>query len=86
MSISTAGERQHQTSVPKLRRTTFRTCRLLDFASEKELRAQIGHVRSDWPVVVLKELIDNALDACEEAGTPPEIAVVLNSPLTMWLL
>ena len=24
--------------------------------------------RSEWPLVILKELIDNALDACEEAG------------------
>jgi hypothetical protein len=27
--------------------------------------------------VLLKELIDNALDACETAGTPPEISVIL---------
>ena len=50
-----------------LNRTTFRTSRLLDFASEKELIAQTGHQRT-WPLVILKELVDNALDACEEAG------------------
>jgi hypothetical protein len=35
-----------------LERTTFRTSRLLDFASEKELVAQIGHAREAWPIVV----------------------------------
>jgi hypothetical protein len=52
-----------------LARTAFRTSRLLDFCSEKELIAQIGHEPNDWPAVVIKELIDNALDAAEESGT-----------------
>ena len=56
-------------------RTTFQTSRLLDFCSRKELIAQTGHQPEDWPLVVLKELVDNALDACEEAGIAPEIAV-----------
>jgi hypothetical protein len=55
-----------------LQRTTFRTSRLLDFFSEKELVAQTGHYVSDWPLVVVKELIDNALDACEETGVAPK--------------
>ena len=33
---------------------------MLDFASEKELIAQIGHSRDAWPVVIAKELLDNA--------------------------
>jgi DNA topoisomerase VI subunit B len=32
----------------------------------------------DWPLVVLKELLDNSLDACEEAGVPPEIEVMVD--------
>ena len=56
----------------KLHRTAFRTSRLLDFCSRKELIAQTGHQPDDWPLVVLKELIDNALDACEEGGTAPD--------------
>jgi DNA topoisomerase VI subunit B len=32
-------------------------------------------VREHWPLVVLKEGVDNALDAAEEAGVPPEIAI-----------
>lgn len=64
-----------QASSARLHRTTLRTSRLLDFCSAKELTAQTGHPPEDWPLVVLKELVDNALDACEEAGTAPEIAV-----------
>jgi DNA topoisomerase VI subunit B len=59
-------------------RTTFTTSRLLDFFSEKELTAQTGHAKSQWPIVVLKELVDNALDACEEANVPPEIEIVVD--------
>src|SRR5262249_44636399 len=51
-----------------LRRETFRTSRLLDFCSHKELIAQTGHRPDAWPLVLLKELVDNALDACEDAG------------------
>ncbi len=60
-----------------LKRETFVTSRLLDFFSEKELVAQIGHSKADWPLVAIKELIDNALDACEEAGVAPEITVTV---------
>jgi hypothetical protein len=60
-----------------IKRETFATSRLLDFFSEKELVAQIGHSKADWPLVAIKELLDNALDACEETGVPPEIAISL---------
>ena len=63
----------------KLERSTFATSRLLDFCSEKELVAQTGHQTDDWPLVVLKELLDNALDACEEADVAPSIKIVVNS-------
>src|SRR5271154_2507823 len=59
---------------PHLERTTFRTSREMDFFSEKELVTQTGHEISEWPLVFVKEIIDNALDACEEA----EIGPVLN--------
>jgi hypothetical protein len=49
-----------------LARETFQTSRLLDFCSERELTKQIGHGIDQWPLVVLKELTDNALDAAEE--------------------
>jgi DNA topoisomerase VI subunit B len=60
-----------------LERTTFRTSRLLEFCSQKELVAQTGHEPDDWPLVILKELVDNALDACEEAGITPAIRVMV---------
>ena len=66
------------TREPGLQRETFRTSRLLDFCSEKELVAQTGHRPAQWPLVVLKELLDNALDACEEAGIAPEVAITVN--------
>ncbi len=62
-------------AVAQLDRTTLRTSRLLDFCSRKELIAQTGHQPDAWPLVILKELIDNSLDACEEASTEPMIAV-----------
>jgi len=58
-------------------RETFTTSRLLDFFSEDELAKQTGHQPDDWPLVAVKELIDNALDACEEAGIPPSITATL---------
>lgn len=63
---------------PTLTRTTFQQSRLLDFCSRKELTAQTGHAEQDWPLVVLKELTDNALDACEDAGTAPAVSVVVD--------
>ena len=63
---------------PILKRTTFRTSRLLDFASEKELVAQTGHRREAWPLVIFKELGDNGVDSCEEAGIAPSIAVTVD--------
>jgi hypothetical protein len=58
-----------------LKREAFRTSRLLDFCSERELVKQIGHPVDHWPLVILKELVDNALDAAEEGGAAPTIAI-----------
>jgi DNA topoisomerase VI subunit B len=66
-------------SLKKLERATFRTSRLLDFCSEKELVAQTGHQRSAWPLVLLKELFDNAIDACEDVGTSPVVLVKVDA-------
>jgi len=54
---------------------TFQTSRLLDFCSERELTKQIGHSADLWPLVISKELTDNGLDACEEAGIAPVIDI-----------
>lgn len=58
-----------------LERTTFETSRLMEFFTEKELAMQIGSSINWWPVNLLKELVDNALDACESAGIAPEITI-----------
>ena len=58
-----------------LERQTFTTNRTLEFFTEKELQMQIGHGRALWPIALLKELIDNALDACEQVGIASEIEV-----------
>ena len=60
-----------------LNRAVFVTSRELEYFTEKELTLQTGHEPELWPEVVLKELVDNGLDACESAGLPPEINVSL---------
>jgi DNA topoisomerase VI subunit B len=60
-------------SAPSLSRHVFKTSRLAEFCSRKELVNQTGHAAEDWPLVILKELVDNALDGAEEAGTAPII-------------
>src|SRR5262245_25282677 len=59
----------------KLNRVAFRVSRLMEFCSERELVNQTGHGTYDWLLMVLKELMDNALDACEEAEVAPVIEV-----------
>jgi hypothetical protein len=61
----------------KIDRVTFFTSRLMEFCTEKELVAQTGHESYEWPLVVVKELVDNSIDACEEAGVAPVISVII---------
>jgi Histidine kinase-, DNA gyrase B-, and HSP90-like ATPase len=61
-----------------LDRLVFTTSRLAEFCSEKELVNQTGHDSDDWPLVILKELVDNSLDACEEAGAVPAIEITVS--------
>jgi hypothetical protein len=63
----------------RLERIAFKTSRLLDFIGERELTAQIGHQPDIWLLVCLKELLDNALDAAEEAQIAPEIRVEVST-------
>jgi DNA topoisomerase VI subunit B len=58
-----------------LERITFEKNRAMDFFSRRELIAQTGHQPEAWPLVALKELVDNAIDACEDAGIAPIIKV-----------
>jgi DNA topoisomerase VI subunit B len=61
----------------KLTRVAFKVSRLMEFCSKRELQNQTGHSVYDWPMVVLKELVDNALDACEEAEVAPIISIAV---------
>lgn len=58
-------------------RTAFTVSRAAEFFSEKELQMQMGASRYYWLPMLLKELIDNALDACEGADTFAEINVTV---------
>jgi DNA topoisomerase VI subunit B len=62
-----------------LDREVFTTSRLSEFCSQKELTSQTGHSVDQWPLVILKELLDNALDACEEANIAPEIKISVSA-------
>ena len=61
-------------------RKTFSISRLAEFVSESELVKQIGHPVRDWSLVIVKELVDNALDEAEEAGSPPTIQIHVDAP------
>jgi hypothetical protein len=50
----------------------------MEFFSDKELAMQIGHPRERWPIALLKEMIDNGLDACEKAGVHPLVRVTID--------
>ena len=59
----------------ELKRTTFETSRAAEYFDARELQAQTGQPSSNFAAVALKELPDNALDACEAAGVAPEVSV-----------
>jgi hypothetical protein len=61
----------------KLTRVAFTVSRLTEFCSLRELQNQTGHSIDDWPLVLLKELMDNALDACEEAEVAPVVSIAV---------
>jgi hypothetical protein len=65
--------------VHKIERVAFTTSRLMEFCTEKELVAQTGHESDLWLSVIIKELVDNAIDACEEAGTAPVVKVAITT-------
>lgn len=59
-----------------LKREYLTTSRTLEFFSRKELSMQLGESDEDkWPIAIVKELVDNSLDACETWGILPEIKV-----------
>src|SRR6516225_675344 len=65
----------------RLERVAFKTSRFLDFVGQRELVAQIGHAVEEWPLVILKELIDNALDSSEEAVAAPSVSITVDTAM-----
>jgi DNA topoisomerase VI subunit B len=59
----------------KLQRTTFKTSRAAQYVERRALTSMTGQRIGKFADVVTKELIDNALDACEAAGVAPEITL-----------
>lgn len=71
----------------KLERTTFETSRAAEYFSRRELSAMTGQPPANFSSVVLKELLDNSLDACEAAGVEPRITVSAEANAqSSWLL
>ena len=75
MPIMGGGKGRTDDMAKTLTRETFETSREAEYFTEKELRAQIGHGPECWPVAIVRELIDNSLDACETARILPEISI-----------
>jgi hypothetical protein len=59
----------------KLTRVPFTVSRLMEFCTRRELVNQTGHDVWEWPLVVLKELVDN--DETEEAEIAPVVSIAV---------
>src|SRR5215210_904660 len=59
----------------KLERTTFSASRAAEYVEASQLQAVTGQAKQNFAGVVIKELADNALDACEEAGVAPKVGI-----------
>jgi DNA topoisomerase VI subunit B len=58
-----------------LERSHFEISRAAEYFSAKELQAQTGQPEEKFATVALKELMDNALDACETAKVQPQLEI-----------
>jgi len=56
-------------------RETFATPRAAEFFELRALQAQTGQPARRFAEVLVKELVDNALDAAETAGASPEVTI-----------
>ena len=62
-----------------MKREQFETYRESEYFNIKELEAQTGQSYTKFANVILKELVDNALDVCESSGVSPVIDVHIES-------
>lgn len=65
----------HTPAGPTLHRLAATMDRAMEYFTEKELALQIGCAPQGWPRALLKEMVDNGLDAAEAAGRAPIIDV-----------
>jgi hypothetical protein len=65
-------------TAPVLERRTFSVSRAADFLEQRALVSQTGQPVTRFGDVVVKELLDNALDACETAKVSPEIEITIS--------
>jgi hypothetical protein len=69
--------KESRTNNRGLQREAFTISREPEYFTADELEKQTGYSRAKWwPAVIIKEAADNALDAAEQAGIAPEIAVL----------
>ncbi len=61
----------------QLERTTFEVSRASEYFDARELQAQTGQPVHNFATVVVKELVDNAIDACETVGASPDVAIAV---------
>jgi DNA topoisomerase VI subunit B len=64
--------------INELKREVAVLNRAMEFFTQKELTARMGGGPELWPSILVKELIDNALDAAEAHG-PPSIEVTIGA-------
>ena len=77
---TTTGRRgRREVAKEVLQRKTFSASRLDEYASVDGLTKLTGQPVENWPLVIIKELIDNALDNAENAGLAPAIKVTVGS-------
>jgi DNA topoisomerase VI subunit B len=67
-------------------RTLFETPMVEEFFTAKGLTAQTGQGRDNFGSVVIKELVDNAIDASEYAGVSPIIGINVKSGLGLHII
>jgi DNA topoisomerase VI subunit B len=60
-------------------RTHFKRSLSADYFTEKELTGLIGCTPDKWHITILKELIDNSLDAAEQAQDHPVIEITVDN-------
>ena len=73
MTTQTISPTSHQR--PTVKRTVFATPRAAEFLELRALQAQTGQPAEAFGHVVVKELLDNALDGAETAGRAPIIDI-----------